>query len=141
MLRVAVRRFRPEAIGVTAGLAGELWGEETRRIVAALMRDGRVRRAYLGIAGGTRPLPPRMAASIGQSGGVEIAEVVSGSPAAQSGLRAGDIIVRMGDTSVEEVGVLQATLSEESIGAAIELTLVRGSGSLVVPVTPVELSG
>jgi S1-C subfamily serine protease len=127
-------------VGPGLGLAVPI-NDTARRIVAALMRDGRVRRAYLGIAGGTRPLPPRLAASIGQSGGIEVAEVVSGSPAAQSGLRAGDIIVRMGDTSVEEVAVLQATLSEESIGAAIELTLVRGSGTLVVPVTPVELSG
>src|SRR3954466_7470214 len=51
--------------GVGLGLAVPV-NEATQRIVAALMRDGRVRRAYLGIGGGMRPLPPRVAARIGQ---------------------------------------------------------------------------
>jgi S1-C subfamily serine protease len=137
-------------VGINTAVVGSLIGQglglavpinsTTRRVIAALMRDGRVRRAYLGIAGGTRPLPPRLAASLGQASGVEVAETVDGSPAARAGLRPGDIIVRMGTSAVEAVSALQAALSEESIGTPIEVTLVRGARALSVPVTPVELS-
>src|SRR6059058_5159911 len=71
--------------GVGLGLAVPI-NAATRRIVGALMTDGRVRRAYIGIAGGTRPLPPRVARELGSSEGIEIVEVVEGSPAARAGL-------------------------------------------------------
>ena len=64
------------------------------------MRDGRVRRAYLGIAGGPRPLPPRVARELGARDGIEIVEVVEGSPAAAAGLRPGDIVVAIGGDHV-----------------------------------------
>ena len=67
--------------GVGLGLAVPI-NQTTRGIVAALMGEGRVRRAYLGIAGGSRPLPPRLAARLGRRSGVEVVEVVDGSPAA-----------------------------------------------------------
>src|SRR6266550_2520768 len=61
--------------GVGLGLAVPI-NDTTRRIVHALMTDGAVRRAYLGIAGGSRPLPPRVAQRVGRRSGVEVIEVV-----------------------------------------------------------------
>ena len=78
--------------GIGLGLAVPV-NTVTREIVAALMRDGRVARAYLGIAGGPRPLPPRVARELGVRDGIEIVEVVEGSPASAAGLRPGDIVV------------------------------------------------
>src|SRR5438105_1186007 len=71
--------------GVGLGLAVPV-NAATRRILAALMRDGRVRRAYLGIAGGSRPVPPRVAARVGLDRAIEVVEVVEGSPAQDAGL-------------------------------------------------------
>src|SRR3954447_9153169 len=65
--------------GIGLGLAVPI-NTATRRIVSALMRDGRVRRAYLGIAGGSRPLPPRVAGRLGRDRAIEVVEVVGGSP-------------------------------------------------------------
>src|SRR3954453_17013050 len=76
--------------GIGLGLAVPI-NEATRRIVAELMGEGRVRRAYIGIAGGPRPLPPRLAAELGRSQGIEVVEVVEDSPAAGAGLRAEDL--------------------------------------------------
>src|SRR6266508_2914605 len=72
----------------------------TEAILAALMSHGRVRRAYLGIAGGTRPLPPPVAEKLARKAGVEVHEVVTGSPAAGGKLRGGDIIVSVGEVGV-----------------------------------------
>src|SRR3954449_5226303 len=80
--------------GVGLGLAVPI-NQATRTIVGALMTEGRFRRAYLGIAGGTRPLPPRVASRLRRASGVEVVEVVDGSPAAQAGLRPEDLIVEL----------------------------------------------
>ena len=63
--------------GVGLGLAVPV-NDVTRRIIGALMRDGRFTRAYIGIAGGSRPLPPRLARELGRTAGVEVVEVVAG---------------------------------------------------------------
>src|SRR5207237_8290995 len=80
--------------GIGLGLAVPV-NDATRQIVAALMTDGRFRRAYLGIAGGTRPLPPRLARQLGREAGVEVVQVLEGSPAARAGLRPEDLIVEL----------------------------------------------
>src|SRR6202140_1125099 len=87
--------------GMGLGLAVPMNGT-TEAILAALMRNGRVRRAYLGIAGGTRPLSPAVAQKLGRKAGVEVHEVVSGSPAAAGQLRSGDIIVSVGEVGVSQ---------------------------------------
>ena len=61
--------------------------EITRRIIATLMSDGRVRRAYLGLAGTPAPLPPSLAVRLDQKNGLRIEQVVAGGPAAKAGLR------------------------------------------------------
>ena len=133
-------------IGVTTAVAGMGLGlavpmnGTTQAILAALMRNGRVRRAYLGIAGGTRPLPPAIAEKLGRKAGVEVHEVVSGSPAAGGNLRSGDVIVSVGDFGVSKAGDLQRLMVEAQIGHKLALRVMRGDQLLTLTVVPVELS-
>jgi S1-C subfamily serine protease len=133
-------------IGVNTAVAGMGLGlavpmnATTQAIVAALMRNGRVRRGYLGIAGGTRALPPTIAERLGRKAGVEVHEVVAGSPAANAKLKAGDIIVSVGDTGVSKSGDLQRLMVETSIGSKLALTVLRGAELINLTFVPVELS-
>ncbi len=124
--------------GVGLGLAVPI-NAATRRIVGALMHDGRVRRAYIGIAGGPRPLPPHGRARLGRSTAVEIVEVVSGGPAERAGLRAEDMIVELDGRVVERVDDVQALMGEEAIGRRLSLQVLRGDRWLELTVSPVEL--
>ena len=125
--------------GVGLGLAIPI-NATTRRIVSALMRDGRVRRAWIGIAGGARPLPPRIAALVGRDNAVEVVEVIGDSPAARAGLRAEDLIVAIDEVPVRGVDDLQRLLGEERIGADVVLAVVREGEPREVNVRPEELS-
>jgi serine protease Do len=126
--------------GVGLGLAVPI-NRATRAIVAALMTEGRFRRAYLGIAGGTRPLPPRLAAQLRRSRGVEVVEVVEGSPAAQAGLRAEDLIVELNGEPVEAVDDVQRLMVGELIGARVRARVVREGQERELELVPVELVG
>jgi serine protease Do len=125
--------------GVGLGLAVPI-NETTRRIVAALMTEGRVRRAYIGIAGGPRPLPPRLSAALGRRTGIEVVEVVQGSPADRAGLRAEDLIVEVDGQAVAGVDDLQRLMAAELIGRAVTLRVLRRGGELDVDVVPDELT-
>ena len=124
--------------GVGLGLAVPI-NETTRKIIGALMSEGRFRRAYLGIAGGPRPLPPRLARELGRETGVEIVEVVEGSPAANAGLRAEDLIVELNGVAVAGVDDLQRLMAGELIGEAVTLETVREGQRSRVELVPVEL--
>ena len=124
--------------GVGLGLAIPI-NSTTRRIVSALMRDGRVRRAWIGIAGGARPFPPRTAALVGRDHAVEVVEVIGDSPAARAGLRAEDLVVAVDGVPVRGVDDLQRLLGEERIGAAVVLSVVREGEPLEATLRPVEL--
>ena len=126
--------------GIGLGLAVPI-NEATRKIVGALMREGRYRRAYLGIAGGPRPLPPRVASELGRRECVEVVNVVEGSPAAAAGLRPEDMIVAVDGTPVQHVEDLQRLMVGELIGHRVALTVVRGDRTLALTLTPVELEG
>jgi serine protease Do len=138
---------RGRVVGINTAVAGVGLGlavpinEATRKIVGALMRDGRYRRAYLGIAGGPRPLPPRVASELGRRECVEVVNVVEGSPAAAAGLRPEDMIVAVDGTPVEHVEDLQRLMVGELIGHRVGLTVVRGDRTLALTLTPVELEG
>ena len=141
----ALADSRARLIGVNTAVAGMGLGlavpmnATTQAILAALMRNGRVRRAYLGIAGGTRPLPPPIAERLGRKAGVEVHEVVSGSPAAGGQLRAGDVIVSVDNVGVSKAGDLQRLMVEARIGQSIALTVLRGETLLNLNIVPVEL--
>ena len=124
--------------GVGLGLAVPI-NEVTRRIIGALMRDGRFTRAYIGIAGGSRPLPPRLARELGRAECVEVVEVVDGSPAAKAGLRPEDLIVAVGGMPVEGADDLQRLMAGELIGERVTAGIVREGMRLEVELVPVEL--
>src|SRR5947209_1993018 len=142
----ALADWRARLVGVNTAVAGMGLGlavpinKTTQAILSALMRNGRVRRAFLGIAGGTRPLPPAVAARLGRKAGVEVQEVVAGSPAATSALRSGDVIVSVADVPVAKAGDLQRLMVEAHIGAKSALTVLRGGKLVTVEVVPVELA-
>ena len=125
--------------GVGLGLAVPV-NEGTRAIIGALMSEGRYRRATLGVSVGPRPLPPRVAASLGRDAGIEIVEVFPGGPAARGGLRPEDIVVALAGEPVTRVGDLQRLLSGDAIGRDLAVTVVRDGAELPLRVTPDELA-
>lgn len=124
--------------GIGLGLAVPI-NEATRKIISALMSEGRVRRAYLGIVGGSRPLPPRVRALVGRDRGIEVVQVVDGSPAARAGLRPEDLITAVDGEPMADVGDLQRLMVAERIGRELRIDLVRGGSSIQVDLTPREL--
>jgi S1-C subfamily serine protease len=124
--------------GIGLGLAVPI-NEATRKIISALMKEGRVRRAYIGIVGGSRPLPPRVATRLGREKGIEVVEVVPGSPAGRAGLRPEDLIVAVDGESMGDVGDLQRLMVAERIGQGIEVEAVRDGELLKLDLIPREL--
>lgn len=124
--------------GVGLGLAVPI-NAATRQIVGALMRDGKVRRGYLGIAGGPRPLPPHARVRLGRTAGVEIVEVLPDSPAERSGLRAEDLLVELGGRPIERVDDVQALMTHEAIGRELNATVLRGDRWIELELAPAEL--
>ena len=125
--------------GIGLGLAVPVNGT-TLGIVSTLMRDGRVRRAYLGVVGGGRPLAPRHVASLGQRGGVGVIEVAPGSPAEKAGLRPTDTILAVDGAPIEGAGDLQRLMVSDAIGRPLRLRVLRGDAVLDIELVPSELS-
>ena len=136
---------RGRVVGVNTAVAGVGLGlavpvnDATRQIVGALMTEGRFRRAYLGIAGGSRPLPPRLARRLGRGSGVEVVQVVEGSPAAAAGLRPEDLVVELDGSPVTDVGDIQRLMVVEKIGAPVPVRVLRGGQELELALVPAEL--
>src|SRR6185436_4202655 len=101
--------------------------------------EGRVRRAYIGIVGGSRPLPPKIASEYSVQQGIEIVEIVGGSPADRAGLKPEDLIVEIDGETVSDVGALQRLMVAERIGGRLEVTAIRGDRSLSFDLFPAEL--
>jgi serine protease Do len=126
--------------GVGLGLAVPI-NVATRRIIASLMTEGRFRRAYLGIAGGPRPLPPRLARELGRKSGVEVVQVVEGGPADRAGMRPEDLIVELDGSAIEGMDDLQRVVVNELIGRSVPMTVVREGREQELELVPVELDG
>jgi S1-C subfamily serine protease len=124
--------------GVGLGLAVPI-NTATRQIIGALMRDGRVRRAYIGIAGGPRPLPPAARVRLGRTAGLEVVEVAAGGPAERAGLRPEDLIVEMDGRAVERADDIQRLMNETAIDHPLPVHLLRGDQWLELEIHPVEL--
>src|SRR3954453_24127373 len=146
-INTAVAGARRRLIGINTAVAGVGLGlavpinTATRRIVAALMTEGRFRRAYLGIAGGPRPLPPRLARELGRSAGVEVVQVVEGGPANRAGMRPEDLIVELDGTPIEGMDALQRVVVGELIGRAVRAKVVREGRERELELVPAELDG
>ena len=136
---------RGRVVGINTAVAGVGLGlavpinDATRRIIATLMADGRVRRAWLGVAVGPRPLPPRVAGRLGRGSAVEVIEVVDGSPADLAGLRPEDLLVELDGVRLEGADDLQRMMTVERIGAAVKATVVREGELRAITLTPGEL--
>jgi S1-C subfamily serine protease len=126
-------------IGQGLGLAVPV-NATTRAILHALMTDGRVRRAYLGVAGGTRPLAPKAAQQTGRDRGFQVTEVPAASPAAEAGVRGGDIILSLDGAVVGDVADVQRLMTVERIDRTVSVEVWRNDRLLMLDVTLKELA-
>ncbi|WP_433695966.1 S1C family serine protease [Paraburkholderia phenoliruptrix] len=109
-------------------------------VIMQIFAHGRVRRAYIGVAGTTTPLSRRVQRYFGLTAqsAVHVMEIVKGSPAATGGLRTDDTIVAVDSQPVQDVDALQRTLDASRIDKPVNVTVLRGAQRLELTVTPVE---
>lgn len=131
-----------EVVGINTAVAGAGLGlavpvnATTREILATLVRDGRVRRAYVGLVLAPQPVPPRWHALAGRTSGAAVVEVVAASPAASAGLRPGDLLLRAGGADVHDAQGLQRLLVGGAVGERLEITVLRSGAMVDVVVVP-----
>src|SRR3954466_7384882 len=134
-------------VGINTAVAG--WGlglavpinDTTRRIIGALVSDGRVRRAYLGLVSTPAPLPARLVERTGRRQGLRVVDVVPGSPADRAGLKAGDLVLEAARRPVAEAQSLQRLLFADAIGQPLPVTVHRRGAMVDVVTVPTELTG
>jgi S1-C subfamily serine protease len=135
----AVVGINTAVAGVGLGLAVPI-NAATRKIIGALMHDGHVRRAYVGLAGAPRPLPPVGRIRLQRESAVEIIEVMPGGPAERAGMRPEDLLVQLDGHPVARIDDVQAILDEQAIGRRLEATVLRGDRWLTLELAPVRLT-
>jgi S1-C subfamily serine protease len=134
-------------VGINTAVAG--WGlglavpinDTSRRIIGSLVSDGRVRRAYLGLVSTPAPLPAALAERTGRRRGLRIVDIVPGSPADRSGLKAGDLVLEAGRRPVADAQSLQRLLFADAIGQPLPMTVHRRGAMVDVITVPTELTG
>ena len=132
-------------VGINTAVAGVGLGmavpvnTTTRRIVSTLMRDGRVRRAYLGLVTVPAPLAAPWQERIGRASGLRVAEVVPGGPASRAGLRPGDLLLSAAGKPVAVAQDLQRLMFAEAIGKPLAITVMRNGALVDVIAEPSEL--
>jgi S1-C subfamily serine protease len=124
--------------GVGLGLAVPV-NATTRKIISALMQDGRVRRAYLGLAMMPGPVPAAWRERLGRKTGLLVAQVVTGGPADRAGLRAGDLLLTVAGKPVAASQDLQRQMFSEAIGQPLAITVMRNGALVDVIAEPTEL--
>jgi S1-C subfamily serine protease len=141
----ALSDSRGRVVGINTAVAGVGLGlavpinDATQRVISELMRDGRVRRAYLGVAGGPRPVPPQARAAAGTSTCVEVVEIVTGSPADRAGIRPEDLILSVNGTAITRVEDLQRLMVADLIGVPVDVRLLRAGRLVDLVLVPAEL--
>jgi S1-C subfamily serine protease len=142
----ALADSRGRVVGINTALAGVGLGlavpinAATRAVVGELRRSGRVRRAFVGIAGGDRPLPPGVRAQLGRETGVEVIGVEPEGPAAAAGMRPEDLIVSIDGRPVERMDDLLALMSGDAVGVPVQVGVVRAGRRLELELVPAELA-
>jgi S1-C subfamily serine protease len=141
---------RGRAIGVNTAIIAGAQGicfstsiDAAARVAVQLLRHGRVRRASLGIAAQNVVLQRRVARffELAQTSAVRVIEVTRDTPAARAGIESGDLVVQLDDSPCQSLDDLHRLLTEERIGAAVQLIILRGNRRLELELTPVELEG
>jgi S1-C subfamily serine protease len=141
----ALADSRGRVVGINTAIAGIGLGlavpinEATQRVIGGLMSDGRVRRAYLGIAGGPRPVPPQARTATGSTTSVEVVEVVDGGPADRAGIRPEDLILSVNDAPIERVEDLQRIMVADLIGTTVSVRVLRAGRLIELELRPAEL--
>ncbi|HZP85939.1 MAG TPA: PDZ domain-containing protein, partial [Burkholderiales bacterium] len=140
---------RGEVIGVNTAIIAAAQGicfataiDTAKLVVGQLLRHGRVRRGYIGLAGQNTPLPRRLVRyfSLVAESGVRVMSVEPTSPAATAGIEEGDVIVAWNDKAVARIDDLHRLLSEDGVGREAVVTLIRRTQKLSVRITPSELA-
>jgi S1-C subfamily serine protease len=132
-------------VGINTAVAGIGLGmavpvnDTTRRIISALMQDGRVRRAYLGLAMVPGPVPANWRERLGRTTGLLIAQVVARGPADRAGLRPGDLLLTVGGKPVAVSQDLQRLMFSDAIGRPLAITVMRNGALVDVIAEPSEL--
>ncbi len=132
-------------VGINTAVAGVGLGmavpvnDTTRRIISALMQDGRVRRAYLGLAMIPGPVPAQWRDRLGRRKGLLVAQVVPNGPAARAGLRQGDLLLTVAGQPVAVSQDLQRLRFSEAIGRPLAITVMRNGALVDVIAEPSEL--
>jgi S1-C subfamily serine protease len=137
---------RGEVIGVNTavilsaqGICFAIGINVAKFVASRLIRDGRIIRSYIGVAGQAVPLHRRVVRYHGleTESGVRVVGVEPNSPAAAAGLREGDIVVAFGGKSVGSVDDLHRMLTGEQVGRRSEVVVIRGTEKLALAITPV----
>lgn len=142
----ALADSRGRVVGISTAVAGVGLGlavpvnATTHRIIHALMHDGRVRRAYLGLVSTPAPLTPVQAERFGQRHALRVVEVVEHSPAALSGLRKGDLVLAVDGVPLGDAQSLQKRLFDDAIGQRMEVTVLRNGALVDAVAVPTELA-
>ena len=110
------------------------------RATTPLLKDGRVRRAYLGLVNTPIQLQPSAVVRTGHREGLLVVEVLPGSPAERSGLRAGDVLLKVGEKAVSNAESLQKLLFAEAIGVPLELAVLHDGTEIRVLTIPEEMT-
>ncbi|HEV8274974.1 MAG TPA: trypsin-like peptidase domain-containing protein [Streptosporangiaceae bacterium] len=141
----ALADSQARVVGINTAVAGVGLGmavpinATTRRIISTLMRDGKVRRAYLGLVSMPGPLPAPLQERFGRKTGLRVSQVVSGSPADRAGLRAGDLLLTAAGKPVEKAQDLQRLMFADAIGKPFAITVMRNGALVDVIAQPSEL--
>lgn len=142
----ALADARSRIVGINTAVAGAGLGlavpinSTSRRIISALLSDGRVRRAYLGVVSTPIRLGTSEVVRTGQREGLRVVEVLAGSPAEQAGLRPGDVLLRVGSRAVSNAESLQKLLFAEAIGVPMEIAVLRDGHVTAISAVPGEMA-
>ncbi|WP_051388954.1 S1C family serine protease [Arthrobacter sp. 35W] len=142
----ALADSRAQVVGISTAVAGVGLGlavpinATSRRIIAALLNDGRFRRAYLGVVSTPMVLNPVLARSTGQRQALRVVDVIAGSPADRAGLKAGDVVLTAGRQPVASAQSLQKLLVDGAIGAPLPITVLRSGAAVDVVAFPEEMA-